>query len=562
MARQWIISFLLAGLTSVTSFSQDTDNDVRIRSLVKEYGQAEAVLRLTARSEIDNLSRHVSILDVRGDSVILSLSPRDLNWFIGRHYAYTIREQKMPRGLVSASSLAKALTWDAYPTYAQYDSLMQSFISTYPDLCTLDTIGTSINGKLVLALRITAAGATSETRPEVFYTSTMHGNETGGYILMLRLADYLLRNYPADSRVKDLVDNLRIWINPLANPDGTYNSGNIISNPVRYNANGVDLNRNFPDPLQTDNVLEKENTDMVNFMKKHRFVISANFHSGVEVVNYPWDRWLNKLHADNAWFNEISRAYADTVHVYSPTGYMTYLENGVTRGAVWYVVYGGRQDYVTQQLHGREVTIEVDDQYITPASQLPALWESNRRSLLGYLENALYGVHGQVSDSTSGLPVVAKVFIDGHDKDTSEVYSDTEHGLFVRMLSPGIWPFTFSAKGYRDTSVYVTVYTGQRTDLNIVLKKKTQSDTVNTALLYPNPATSSLNALVPVAVAGDAEILITDQAGRLVIGYTTEIVSGTPVIIDISGLSPGIYQAEFRNSRKRAFCRGRFIVIK
>jgi len=46
---------------------------------------------------------------------------------------------------------------------------------------------------------------------------------------MLRLADYLLENYTSDLKVKDLVDNLEIWINPLANPDGTYNSGNSLS---------------------------------------------------------------------------------------------------------------------------------------------------------------------------------------------------------------------------------------------------------------------------------------------------------------------------------------------
>ena len=38
-------------------------------------------------------------------------------------------------------------------------------------------------------------------------------------------------------------------MNPLANPDGTYRPGNTISSPVRGNANGYDLNRNFPDPV-------------------------------------------------------------------------------------------------------------------------------------------------------------------------------------------------------------------------------------------------------------------------------------------------------------------------
>ena len=77
----------------------------------------------------------------------------------------------------------------------QYDSIMQSFLSLYPSICHLDTIGTSINGKLILALKISDNASIDEDEPEVFYTSTMHGDETGGFILMLRLADYLLTNY-------------------------------------------------------------------------------------------------------------------------------------------------------------------------------------------------------------------------------------------------------------------------------------------------------------------------------------------------------------------------------
>ena len=89
------------------------------------------------------------------------------------------------------------------------------------------------------------------------------------------------------------------------------------------------------------------------------------------------------------------------------------------------------------ELHGREVTIELDDQYITPEAQLISLWENNRHSLTGYLENALYGIHGLVRNVNSYDPVQAKVFIYGHDKDSSHVYSDTLSGNFVRFLDSG-----------------------------------------------------------------------------------------------------------------------------
>lgn len=565
MIRHIIILLSFTAFFSQLCLAQNLTNDSKLRDIVTQYGQAEVTVPWSASLNLDYLSVNVSILNVRNKSIEISLSAATVEWFIRQQYNYSIREKTVLKGIVSASSVTKAFGWDTYPTYTQYDSIMQSFATDYPSLCRLDTIGTSINGKLVLVLKISANPLVDDTEPMVFYSSSIHGDETGGYILMLRLADFLLKHYNDDARVAELVDNLEIWINPLANPDGTYNSGNIISSPVRYNAHGVDLNRNFPDPTLPGEVYEKETVDMISFMRRHRFVISVNFHSGSEVVNYPWDRWLNKLHADNTWFNEISRAYADTAHNYSEPTYMTSMDNGVTRGAVWYIIFGGRQDFMTQELHGREVTIELDDQYVTPAAQLPLLWEYNWRSLIGYLENALYGVHGSVLDSESYAPVAAEVFIKGHDIDSSQVYADTLNGSFVRLLAPGIWPLTLTAHGYRDTTVSVSVSGGQKTGITIYMKKGTtppDSSLPQRPALYPNPASLFINALLPDEVAGNVNVRIFDQSGRIVIDYDTEFYKDVPGMIYLSRLSSGIYNAVFTNSKKNTSCRGRFIVIK
>ncbi|MBE9512320.1 MAG: succinylglutamate desuccinylase/aspartoacylase family protein, partial [Bacteroidetes bacterium] len=179
--------------------------------------------------------------------------------------------------------------WQTYPTYEEYDSLMHAFAIEYPDICKIDTIGYSVEDRLLLGVKISDNVTERENEPEVFLTSTMHGDETGGYILMLRLIDYLLENYSSQTRVTSLVDSLQIWINPLANPDGTYAGGNhTISGATRRNANSLDLNRNFPDPQDGPHPdgyeYQPETTSMMEFMTKHHFVISANFHSGAEVV--------------------------------------------------------------------------------------------------------------------------------------------------------------------------------------------------------------------------------------------------------------------------------------
>ena len=561
--RFLILSFLIS--LSGQILSQDIQADNRLRDLVQRYGQAEVTIPYPGSVEMDNITRHVSILNVRDKKVFISVSSFNIDWFISRLYGYTISERSETKGIVMAESVKGAMDWQSYPTYSQYETIMQSFATNYPNLCRLDTIGKSINGKYVLAVKISDNVTINEDEPGVFYSSSIHGDEIGGYVMMLHLIDFLLSNYNTSSRVKNMVDNLQIWINPLANPDGTYNHGNTISSPTRYNAHSIDLNRNFPDPNDLTIVPEKEVVDMMKFMKKNKFTISVNFHGGDEVVNYPWDMWLSKLHADNTWFNSISRAYADTVHKYSVAGYLTDLNNGVTRGAVWYIIYGGRQDYMTYELHGREVTIELDYTKETPAADLDSLWQYNKRSFLGYAENALYGVHGLTKDVHTGNAVPAKVFISAHDIDRSEVYSDTLTGRFIRLLAPGSWNLTFSANGYKDTTVTnVQVLDGQRTDLTVNMQSiisGVETTELQSPVMFPNPASDHVFALLPQNLEGKINIKIISQNGSEVKNFEKNLVLGIPVYIDVSSLHSGVYMIVFMNKNRGLSFRSRLVII-
>jgi hypothetical protein len=555
----FFVSFLAPDLCA-----QETIKDTFLRNEVIRCGQARVAVEYSGATAMNELSKYVSVSAVRGKIVEIVLSPLTIDWFISQHLDYNLIARPDSKSFTTAADMKQAMEWESYPSYTQYDSIMRSFADSYPEICLLDTIGTSIYGKLVLALKISDNVATDETEPETFYTSTMHGDETGGFILMLRLADYLLKNYGTNDRVNNLVDNLEIWINPLANPDGTYRTGNTIISPTRYNANGYDLNRNFPDPNSTT-VRQKETLDMMKFMKKHHFVISANFHSGSEVVNYPWDRW-SRLHADNDWFYYISRKYADTVHLYCADGYMDMRNNGVTNGYAWYYINGGRQDYVTYSLQGREVTIELHEEFLTPVSQLDMLWQYNWRSLLGYLENALYGIHGIVKDKVTGDPVPAKIFIAGHDKDSSFIFSDTSRGTFARLLAPGTWDLTFTSWGYLETTVDdVIVNEGQKTEITVeMIPILNPVDTVATPvpLLYPNPASESLRIVLPGRQIGDVSVRIYNSLGCKVIDYKEHTSQGFPLIIDVSHLAAGVYTLVITNTASNYSDWSRFVVVR
>lgn len=564
MSRKSLIITVLLSLLAGRGYSQIISDNGKLLKTVAERGQAEVVIKVRGFDDIRRLSRDYSIRSAGENEVSLLLSPLTAGLFVSEGRSYLLREEPVIKGERTAVSMAEAMEWDTYPTFTQYDSILRSFASLYPSLCRLDTIGMSVNGKAVFVLKISDNCQTDEPEPEVFYSSSIHGDETGGFILMLRLADYLLRNYGAGNRVTSLVDNLEIWINPLANPDGTYRNGDAISSPVRFNAAGYDLNRNFPDPEGPQVTRQKETVDMMRFMSERRFVLSANFHSGEEVVNYPWDRWPYE-HADEDWFYTISREWADTVHLHSQAGYMDYLDNGVTRGYNWYPINGGRQDYVTYNLHGREVTVELDEDYITPASELDDLWEYNYRSMLGYLENALYGIRGIVTDKYTGKPVPASVSVDGHDKDNSHVLCDTATGVFTRLIPEGLYNLKLSASGYRDTVISsVNVVEGVQTGIDIQmtpLVKPPDPEKILTPFFYPNPCRGEVNVFLPEGLDGTVDVRVFDLSGRLVLRSEAEVVENEPLKLVLSGLGEGEYIILFTGLSTGRSATGKVVIV-
>lgn len=563
MAKHLIILlFLLPFVLTESTAQENLFNDL-LRQEVREYGQARVKIENLDAALINELSLHLSVSSVKGNITEIVLSPLNVEWFLQQSLDYRISVKPDLKSIFGTSAGTKSPGIDSYPGYYQYDSIIKSFVNLYPTLCDPDTIGTSINGKLILAIKISDNADTDEDEPEVFYTSSIHGDELGGFILMLRLADYLLKNYNNESRVKRLVDNLEIWINPLSNPDGAYRNGFTISSPVRFNANGYDLNRNFPDPVTPNTVKQPETIDMVRFLKKRNFVLSANFHAGAEVVNYPWDRW-ERLHADNSWFYNVSRRYADTVHTYAYAGYLNDLNNGITNGYVWYRINGGRQDYVTGELYGREVTIELDNDFITPVQDLNNLWNYNYRSLLGFLENALFGVHGHVTDSENGNPVPARIYIAGHDKDSSHVYADTISGSFVRFLSPGLWTLRFTSPGYITAYKDVLVEDWKETLLNVEMHRFSGPlDTLATPvpLLYPNPVNDFLRIVMPQHQTGEVNIKIFNSMGRKIMDSDMETFENIPVVINVNHFASGTYIAVITNNVSKIVNKSRFAVL-
>ncbi|MCK5127968.1 MAG: hypothetical protein KAR42_17045 [candidate division Zixibacteria bacterium] len=411
---------------------------------------------ISSKQDISQITKYLSIDNVEDFTVYAYATDRQLEKFGDLGYAYEILPH--PGTLIEpemSSSAKDAMAWDTYPSYDAYVSMMNQFAIDYPGLCEIVDIGETVEGRRLLFARISDNISLQEDEPEVMYTGTMHGDETTGYVLMLRLIDYLLTNYGTDSLATRLVDECEVWINPLANPDGTFAGGNSsVNSATRSNANGVDINRNFPDPKggphPDGNAWQPETTAMMAFAEEQSIAISANLHGGIEVVNYPWDTWA-RTHVDNDWFIMISRDWADSAQYYSPSGYMTAQNNGITNGYAWYEVEGGRQDFMNFQQGCREVTVELSDTKLLPASQLPAHWDYNKAAFLHYLEQGLFGFRGVVTDAVTGDPLAATIKITSHDSDldSSIVFTDPDVGDYHRMIKTGMYDIEFHAPGYQ-----------------------------------------------------------------------------------------------------------------
>ena len=295
--------------------------------------------------------------------------------------------------LSMASTVAEMADWDRYPTYDTYLEMMRRWTEEYPSLCHVDTIGMSVQGRLILSMYIEPPTDADLYRPEFFYSSTIHGDEVTGYVMMLRLIDTLLASYGNNAELTSLMDRTRISINPLANPDGTYRRGNnTVQGSQRYNANGVDLNRTFPNPFgPVAKNVPQENLAMMNYFAAHQFRLSANLHGGAEVMNYPWDSFSSSENPHPAanWWQEVCQRFVDTARTYSINHFNDVTPNGYIAGGDWYIIDGGRQDYVNYYHNCLEITMEISMQKTLSSDRLPEYWHFLAPSLINYIGEIL-----------------------------------------------------------------------------------------------------------------------------------------------------------------------------
>lgn len=122
-----------------------------------------------------------------------------------------------------------------------------------------------------------------KSRPHVFLSGAVHGNEKVGPNAMMELCEYLLSEHDANNEwIKHLIATRVIIITPMTNPVGYAKS-------TRDEPNYLDPNRDFPYMQTAENCMKTICGRMINeIFREYLIQIGITFHGGQRSISFEW----------------------------------------------------------------------------------------------------------------------------------------------------------------------------------------------------------------------------------------------------------------------------------
>ncbi|MBI5000281.1 MAG: hypothetical protein HZB92_01960 [Euryarchaeota archaeon] len=281
-----------------------------------------------------------------------------------------------------------AVSGAPYPAYQEVRSRLVAISVGNPAIARLDTLGTTWEGRDILALRLGTEG-----KPAALVMGGHHAREPSSVVLPLRLAERLAADYDSNGSVRWLLDNTEIWFVPLVNPDGldyVLSSGDWSWRKNRrpvdsdgdgtVDAIGVDLNRNYgrrwgegtavhvPGSLEycgPSAFSENETRAVRDLALREDFSISMSFHAYGNEVTWPWN---NLADADNA---RTATARALALEAAERNGYRA------MKGTDLYETYGDSDDWLFGNASAYPLTFELGGSFTPSAAEMDAQFSAN-----------------------------------------------------------------------------------------------------------------------------------------------------------------------------------------
>jgi murein tripeptide amidase MpaA len=98
-----------------------------------------------------------------------------------------------------------------FDTYYRYDAItrfLQNWTESFPNICRLDSLGQSHEGRDIWVLTLTNFDTGSDTeKPAYWVDANIHATEVAPSSAALYLINKLLQEYGRDERITDLLDS-------------------------------------------------------------------------------------------------------------------------------------------------------------------------------------------------------------------------------------------------------------------------------------------------------------------------------------------------------------------
>jgi hypothetical protein len=213
-----------------------------------------------------------------------------------------------------AFQVRASIDFTQFHTPVQMDNELTNLATTHSSIAQIFTIGNSVEGRPIRGIKITNNVAIDDAnKGDVVFIGTQHAREWMAAEMELYLAEYLVTHYATDLNLQACMNNLQIWIIPVANPDGYVFSASAPSHRLwrknrRNNGDGtfgVDINRNFSyqwgldsgsSPVSSDDTYrgpaafsEPEASRLRDFVQaRHNPKALVSYHSPAELVLRSW----------------------------------------------------------------------------------------------------------------------------------------------------------------------------------------------------------------------------------------------------------------------------------
>lgn len=264
------------------------------------------------------LAAGFDVVGADAGAALVVVTPRDRDRLVARGLGVT--EMHVARARLGANAQATTTVYRSFDDPVRGIRKWVDSIATANTRVSVDTIGTSYEGRPLLALKIGPKGD-SPQRPNVIFMATYHAREWAATEMALRLAQYLAAPPGSDARRDSLVQGRDIWIIPVANPDGyqyTFTNDRLwrkTRSPQAGGAVGVDMNRNHSVDWGFDNqgsssdpksdiyrgpapASESETRAIETFDAAHPPVVSVSYHTYAGLLIYPPTHIYGALPAD------------------------------------------------------------------------------------------------------------------------------------------------------------------------------------------------------------------------------------------------------------------------